>query len=163
MLEILREEELKDEISHKLYFSLKKSGNNYPFFVKEKTVWEHIQKIVHVKDIERETVRRSLQLPLRRNTQQINKTPVNNVSSNTQNQTPQNNSGNKGKTNNAKRLLYQSSKILAIYSLLCVIATIILGFLQFEIGVVMSPMTVAILLLSFCLWLKIGISKNDRQ
>ncbi|MCL2936376.1 MAG: hypothetical protein MGU50_07195 [Trichodesmium sp. MAG_R02] len=121
LLETLREEKLKDEISHKLYFNLKKSGNNYPFFVKEKTVWQHIQEIINVKDIEREIVRQSPQLPPSRNRQQINKT-------------------------SAKKVLYLLSIILAVFALLCIIATIILGLL-FILGLLQFRLEIAIILI----------------
>ena len=75
LLQTLREENLKDEISHRLYFSLKKSGKNYPFFVKEKTVPEYIQEIVNVNDIDRETVKRSPQPNPSINPQQENRIP----------------------------------------------------------------------------------------
>ncbi|NET43461.1 hypothetical protein [Okeania sp. SIO2B3] len=81
------------------------------------------------------------------NYQQINRTPVDNLPHNTQNQTPPNNSGNRRQTNNAKRLLKQISTILAVFSLLGVIATMILGFLQFAIEVVISPLVLALLLI----------------
>ena len=73
--------------------------------------------------------------------------PVDNVHRNTQHQITQNNSGNGGQINNCKKVLSQFSIMLAVFALLCIIATIILGLLQLPMEVVMSTMAVAILLI----------------
>jgi len=129
LLQTLREENLKDEISHRLYFSLNKSGKNYPFFVKEKTVWEYIQEIVNVNDIDREVARRSPQTTLNKNQSQTN------------------NYRNRRQANNAKRLLMQITIILTVFCVLSLIATIILSFASFGVRIVAFFFTLAVLLI----------------
>ncbi|NET43462.1 hypothetical protein [Okeania sp. SIO2B3] len=153
LLQILREEKLKDEISHRLYFSLKKSGKNYPFFVKEKTVPEYIQEIVNVNDIDRETVKRSLQQTPSINRQQININSFENVPNNTQNKTPPNNYGNRIKINNTKILLKQIAIILIVFSELSLIAIIILGLFKSEVATILFFFLLTIMLFAIAFFL----------
>ncbi|NER04166.1 MAG: DUF2721 domain-containing protein [Okeania sp. SIO3C4] len=150
MIQTLKEEEQKDEISYKLYLSLKKSGNNYSFFVKEKTVWDHIQEIVIVNDLEREVdnVPNNTQNATVINNDEkrtkVNQNPVDNASNNTENLTP---------PNKTKILLIQMTIMLSVFAALSITTTIILEYLKFELEVVMSFFALAILLIVIAFFL----------
>ena len=171
----LIEQKFRGKVSHGLYSKLNKSAANYPLFsdlVKERNIWDNLCEILNW--IGRKIGRRSPQLPPSRDPQPTNPNPVDstpknvpnttppsnsenyqrtnpnpfgNVPNNTQSTRPANNYRNYQSTNNAKRLLNQTSMILAIFSILGVIATVILGLLQFGIEVVIFPLVLALLLI----------------
>jgi hypothetical protein len=144
----LIEQKFKGKVSHGLYSKLEESCKNYPLFSdleKEKTIWENLCSILNNIPPRKERQQRPRRLS-RMNSQQTNRNPVDKVPNNTQNQTPPNNSGNRGQRNNPKRLLTKIVIIFAVCSALSAMATIILTLLKFRLEIVMTTFNLALLL-----------------